>query len=136
GLTAAAPRCYCRITMTDQGITAASDPVDILSRTDVDDAKLVVWLGELDTPFGYWPNDDEDACREAVEEWVRRETSIFGYADDEDSDEQRVERYMSAITIEQKDHRDDDIERARAHLDATAYAGETVYGFALPDASE
>ena len=46
--------------------TTATDPVLTLTTTEPEQARLVLWCGEWDTPFGYWPDDDRDAALDAA----------------------------------------------------------------------
>jgi hypothetical protein len=84
--------------MTDPTI----DPVLILTTTERDDARIVLWCSEWDTPFGYWPTDDSDAAMAAAREWVRREPAIYGVPNDGDeiAEEARIEQWMSSLSVE------------------------------------
>ena len=78
--------------------TTATDPVLTLTTTEPEQARLVLWCGEWDTPFGYWPDDDREAALAAAKEWVVRERDIFS-ANDEQDEQARIESWMSAISI-------------------------------------
>jgi hypothetical protein len=83
--------------------TASIDPVLTLTLTTAEDAVLIVWLGGLDVPVAYWPDSDEAACLDAVEEWITREEAEFTAQDTDDgpeATEARVARFMDAISIE------------------------------------
>lgn len=76
--------------------TGIKDNVYLIDTTNRDDAVLVAWLGDLDTPVAYWPTDDEDAFRRALRVWAERENLICEGSSESHTD---VDAFMGAIEI-------------------------------------
>jgi len=98
-------------------MTTTTDTRDIIISTDADEALLVAWYGEYAEPTAYWPTGDRAEFESALREWIREDTQIWGWTNEEDASDEddlvRVERYMSSISIELPRIDDEQIEALR-----------------------